>query len=286
MTGTPGPVKAFVSVDMEGLPHVVSNEHTSPGRRLYDEARSIMTACVLSVVEELKARGAEQVVVADSHGPMINLHPEQMPRSVSLVRGSLRPLAMTAGSAGCDFAVFVGYHASPDVPNATFDHTMSSRTIRKLAVNGTPMSEFTLNAAILGEAGMPVVMVAGDKALLDGDVAEHTPWATRVVLKESMGRYSAKSPSMQEVDEALRKGAREAVSTFAGGSASLFKLSTPADVEVTFHYTSLADAAALLPESVRVGGSAVRFRAKTATDAMKTVELLIYAASGVKAITD
>lgn len=265
---------------------MVSNEHTVPGRRLYDEARSIMTACILSVVEELKSKGVEQVVVADSHGPMVNLHPEQMPRGVSVVRGSLRPLAMTAGSSGCDFAVFVGYHAKPDVPNATFDHTMSSRTIRRLTVNGAAVSEFTLNAACLGEAGIPVVMVAGDKALLDGDVAEQAPWATRVALKESMGRYSAKSPSMQEVDEALRKGAGEAVSAYAAGSARLFKLSTPAEVEITFHYTSLADAAALFPESVRVGGSAVRFQAKTMTDAMKSVELLIYAASGAKAITD
>jgi D-aminopeptidase len=35
-------MKAFISIDMEGLPHIISKEHMSPGRQLYDKAGSII----------------------------------------------------------------------------------------------------------------------------------------------------------------------------------------------------------------------------------------------------
>lgn len=279
-------MKAFVSVDMEGLPHIVSNEHMRPGRLLYEEARSIMTACVVSVVDELRGSGVDETVVADSHGPMVNLRPEAMPESVSVVRGSLRELAMVAGSEGSDFAIFVGYHARPDVTNATFDHTISSRTIRELKVNGAAMSEFTLNSACLGETGVPVAMVAGDKALLEEDVVKYAPWAAKVALKESLGRFSAKSPSMHDVDIALRRGVKDAVASYKSGRVKPVSLATPATVELTFHYTSFADAASLMPGCKRAGGATVVFRSGSIAEASKTVELLVYAAAGVRATTD
>ena len=80
--------RAFVSVDMEGLPYITSNEHMSPGKLLYDEARSIMTECVLAMADELHNSGFEIVVVADSHGPKVNLIPEKMPGFVEVVRGN------------------------------------------------------------------------------------------------------------------------------------------------------------------------------------------------------
>src|SRR5271169_4368410 len=105
---------------MEGLPHVVSYEHMTYGRALYDEARRIMTDCVVAVVDELKKSGVTKVIVADSHGPMVSLIPERMPASVSLVRGTPRRCSMVAGSEGCDFGIFIGYHAKAGSARSTF----------------------------------------------------------------------------------------------------------------------------------------------------------------------
>ncbi len=279
-------MKAFISSDMEGLPFTVSNEHMYPGQKLYDETRAIMTDCVLSVVEELKAAGVERIVVADSHGPMVNVLPGRIPEGVELLRGTPRSHSMVAGSDGCDFAMFVGYHAKPDTAMATFDHTINSAVIRKLVIGGTDMSEFLLNSAYLGEVGIPVVMVAGDKTLLDGDVATHAPWAVRVQLKESLGRYSALSPSMGEVNSLLKAGTRRAVAVYSEGRANLFRIKTPAEVELTFQSSAFADVAADLPGAARVGGTGVRFTIPSMDAGLNTVKLLVFAAAGVKAATE
>jgi D-amino peptidase len=279
-------MKAFISSDMEGLPFTVSNEHMYPGQKLYDETRAIMTDCVLAVVEELKAAGVERIIVADSHGPMVNVLPGRIPEGVELLRGTPRSHSMAAGSGGCDFAIFVGYHAKPDTAMATFDHTINSAVIRKLVIAGIDMSEFLLNSAYLGETGIPVVMVAGDKALLDGDVATHAPWAVRVQLKESLGRYSALSPSMGEVNSLLKAGTRKAVAVYREGHAKLLRIKTPAEVELTFQSSAFADVAADLPGAARVGGTGVRFTIPSMDAGLNTIKLLVFAAAGVKAATE
>jgi D-amino peptidase len=274
--------KAFVSVDMEGLPHITSNEHMGPGDHLYDEARSIMTECVIAMVDELHNSGFNRVVVADSHGPKVNLIPERMPGFVDVVRGNPRSISMVAGGKGCHAALFLGYHAKPGTPNSTFDHTIDDRIIRTLKYNGQESSEFYMNAATLGEQGVPVILVAGDKTLLDDDVAKHTPWSVRVPLKESLGRYSAISSSMPESLQKIREGVKEAVSKYDGDAMELLKLRTPVETEIYFTNSAYAQIASHLPGSSLVGGWGVRFSAQSMEEAYRVTQLLVFSASGVK----
>jgi D-amino peptidase len=176
------PVKAFISLDLEGLPHVVTPEHLTVKGALYGEARRIATEIVKVVASKLHELGFDEVVVADSHGPMVNFIPEEIPSFVKLVRGFPRPLSMVAGAKGSDVAVFLGYHAKSGTGMATFDHTYSSATIDLVEVNGKAVSETLLNAYLLGEWDIPVVLVAGDRALIEGDLKE-LPGTVGVTLK-------------------------------------------------------------------------------------------------------
>jgi D-amino peptidase len=275
-------LKAFISVDMEGLPHVVSYEHMTYGRTLYDEARRIMTDCVLAVLEGLKKSGVARAVVADSHGPMVSLIPERLPSSVSIVRGTPRRCSMVAGSQGCDFGIFVGYHAKAGTSKATFDHTISGGTIHKLYLNGIEASEFLLNSACLGDLGIPVAMVAGDRALLDGDVKRFAPWAVRVALKEGLNTTASVSPSMPDVLHLLKEQTALALAGYTTHKMKPFKVKEPISVEIHFTGSAQASIASQLPDSERVGGNTVRFKARDAWEAFSTTELLIYAASGAK----
>lgn len=84
-------MRAFVSVDLEGMPHVASPAHLSLGKPLYAEARKIATRVTRVVVEELHQEGFDEIVVADSHGPMVNLLVEELPGYVEVVRGFRGP---------------------------------------------------------------------------------------------------------------------------------------------------------------------------------------------------
>ena len=276
-------MRAFVSVDLEGLPHIVSREHLFVKGALYGEARKIATEIVRTAAEALYENGFDEVVVADSHGPMVNVIPEEMPDYVELVRGFPRPLSMVAFAKESDAAVFLGYHAKAGTGYATFDHTYSSSTIDRLEINGVEVSEFLLNAYLLGSWDVPVILVGGDARLME-DVGRFTPWAVGITFKESLSRYAAKSPSLGRVKALLRAGVTEAVIKLEEGEAKPLKAKEPVEVKLRFLSSALADAAELLPIVERLDGKTVRFEAGTIEEAYKLVELLILAGAGVNAI--
>lgn len=279
-------MKAFVSVDLEGMPYVVIPGHTSLKGVLYSEARGIATRITLTVVDELNKNGFEKVVVADSHGPMVNLLVDDLPECVEIVRGFPRPLSMVAGVEECDAALFLGYHAKFGTAKSTFDHTYSGASINKVEVNGVAASEFLLNGYVAGEFKVPIVLVAGEAQLLKDDVERYAPWIETVALKHSLSRLSARSASMPIIEKELRASVGKAVSNLKRKKTKLLVAKKPVKVGVTFQSTSFADVAALLPSVIRVDGLKVEYVAGSMIDAYRTFELLVFAASGMSALIE
>lgn len=277
-------MKAFISVDMEGMPYVVIPGHLNLKGALYEEARKIATKITLITAEELHKNGFDEVVVADSHGPMVNLHVDELPEYVEIIRGYPRPLSMVAGVEDCDATLFLGYHAKFGTAKSTFDHTYSGASIHKLEVNGTEVSEFLLNAYAAGEYNVPVILVAGEAQLLKDDVKRYAPWAKTVALKHSLSRVSARSPSMIKIEKELRQAVKSAAVIFKQKKAKPLTTPKPVKMGVTFNASHFADVAELLPSAKRTGGLKVEYTAKNMTEAYKTFELLAIASSGISAL--
>ena len=271
-------MKAFVSVDLEGLPFIVSGEHLFVKGALYQEARKIATDITFAVAEFLYDKGFEEVVIADSHGPMVNLEPDELPEYADLVRGFPRPLSMISGAETCDVAIFLGYHAKAGTGKATFDHTYSSSSVDELRVNGIQVSEFLLNAYALGYYGVPVGLVAGDAKLLEDDVKRFTPWAERVVFKQSFSRFSAVSPSMKKIKNDLKSAVSRAFKKFKNGELKPLRIDGPVEFTLRFLGSEMADVAELLPFVERLNGKTVRYKAKNIIEGYKIFELLLLAA--------
>jgi len=277
-------MKAFISVDMEGMPYIVIPGHLNLKGTLYSEARKIATKVTLTVAEELNKNGFEEIVVADSHGPMVNLLVEDLPEYVEIVRGFPRPVSMVAGVEGCEIALFLGYHAKFGTSKSTFDHTYSGGSINKVKVNGVEVSEFLLNAYAAGDYEVPVVLVAGEAQLLKDDVKKYAPWAETVALKHSFSRLSARSFSLARIEKELREATRKATSNFKQGAVKPLMAEKPVKMEVTFLTSHFADAAELLPLIKRVDGLNVEYTASNIIEAYKIFELLVLAASGISAL--
>jgi len=271
-------MKAYVSVDLEGMPLIVSREHTFLKGHLFSEARRIATRLTLVVVEELHKHGFEEVYVADSHGDMINLEVEAFPEYVYVIRGYPRPLCMVTYIEKTNAAVFLGYHSKAGTLKSNFDHTLSSAKIDYLKINGVEASEFLLNAYTAGYYNVPVILVAGDKALIENDVSKFTPWAEKVSLKESISRFASISPSLARVERELAKAVERACMKLKSGEMKALKPPSPVEVEVRFLGTEQADVAELLPIVERVDGKTIRYVAKDIIEAYRIFELLVHAA--------
>jgi D-amino peptidase len=274
-------MRALISVDMEGMPYIVIPGHLGLKGTLYKEARRIATKVTLTVAEELNKNGFDKVVIADSHGPMVNLLVDDLPEYVEIIRGYPRPMSMMTGIEDCDAAILLGYHAKFGTAKSTFDHTMSGGTINKVEINGIPCSEFLLSAYLAGEFKVPVIMVAGDAQLLKDDVKKFTPWAETVALKQSLSRLSATSPAMKTIEKDLQKTVKKAVQKHQKNATEILVAKNPIKMSVTFQRTQFADSAELLPQAKRVDGLKVEFTAKNVAEALGTLDLLILAAWGV-----
>ncbi len=277
-------MKAFISIDLEGMPFIVSREHLFVRGALYNEARKIVTEITLTTAEALHERGFDEVIIADSHGPMVNLLIDELPEYLEVVRGFPRPLSMVAFAKGSDIAVFLGYHAKAGTGYATFDHTYSGASVDYLEINGVRVSEFLLNSYVLGHYGIPVVLVGGDAKLIEEDVRRFTPWAVGVPFKHALSRYAAISSSMRKIKEELKTGVAKAIKRYKEDVTKPLTTSEPVNVRLRFLGSEMADAAELLPQIKRIDGKTVEFKAGDIEEAYKIFELLTLTAAGVRSI--
>jgi len=277
-------MKAFISIDLEGLPYVVIPGHLNLKGSLYQEAREIATKIALTVAKELKNHGFEKVVLADSHGPMVNVIVDNLPEYVEIVRGNPRPTSMVNGVEGCDVAIFLGYHAKFGTVRSTFDHTYSGGTVHNLEINGISVSEFLLNAYTAGDYGVPVIMVAGDAQLIEDDIKKYAPWVETVTLKHSLSRLAARSKSMIVIEKELKEAVQVAVKKFKEKKMQSLIAEKKVKVGLTFRTSLMADIAELLPTVTRIDGLKVEYIADNMIDAYNIFQLLVAAASGTNSL--
>jgi D-amino peptidase len=253
-------VRVYISVDMEGVAGVAHEDQTDPtdARHAgeYNRSCRLMTAEANAAIEGALAAGATRILVNDSHWLMRNLLPEELNPSAELLSGTPKRHSMMEGiELGFDAAICVGYHARAGTPNAVIDHTYTSR-VHEARLNGRPVGELALNAALAGTWDVPVVLVSGDQALA-AEAREVLGEAVEtVVVKHAVGRFAARSLSPAEACRRIRAGAAAAL----GRPHRPFRLDPPVQLEVELAATQMADMAELVPGSERTGGRTIRYR--------------------------
>ncbi|MEQ1690260.1 MAG: M55 family metallopeptidase [Gemmatimonas sp.] len=226
LAAQPGPrrAKVFISVDMEGLAGVVNGPDVNPTGPDYQLFRTIMAGETNAAIEGAFLAGASDVVVRDSHGNKNNLRPGDVDPRARLLRGlSTGPKNMMEGiDSTFDAVVFVGYHAKAGTPNAILEHTSTGNVV-DVSINGVSLPEGGYNALVAGLYGVPVVFVAGDRAVVTQIRALVGPIAG-VAVKEEINDASLGLSPKRAADE-IRRGVELAVRNRA--SAKSFSMQGP-----------------------------------------------------------
>jgi D-amino peptidase len=252
-------MRVYISVDMEGVAGVVHEDQTDPidprHAGEYNRFRRLMTAEANAAIDGALSVGAEQVLVNDSHWLMMNLLAEELHPAAELVSGGPKARSMVEGiEAGFDAAMFIGYHARAGVARAIIDHTYTS-LVHEARINGHPVGELAINAALAGTYDVPVALVSGDQALAAEAHELLGPSVETVVVKHAVSRFAARSLAPSVACRLIREGAATALRR----THVPFRLSPPIRLEVDFQLTQMADMAELVPGSVRTSGRTVAY---------------------------
>ncbi len=250
----------FISCDMEGTAGVCSWNQCDPDNlHEYPVYRRYMTQEVRAAIDGAREAGVHRVLVNDSHWSMRNLLFDELPGDDDLrvISGTRKPWSMAQGiDSGMDAAFFTGYHAKAG-DAATLAHTFSSE-IYGVTINGLACSEALLNAALAGSHGVPVLLVTGDRTIVDECVAA-MPWIVGVTVKEPIGYTAVNSLTPAAAQAAIRAGAREAVGRMKRAKPFLFE--PPFEMIVETLNVEHSDFIELMPGFTRIAGRATSFRA-------------------------
>jgi D-amino peptidase len=252
-------MRVYISVDMEGVAGVVHEDQTDPvdprHAGEYNRFRRLMTAEANAAIKGAVSAGAGTVLVNDSHWFMRNLLAEELHPAAELLSGGPKLRSMVEGvEAGFDAALFIGYHARAGVEHAIIDHTYTSR-VYEARLNGQPVGELAINAALAGTYDVPVALVSGDQALAAEARALLGESVETVIVKHAVGRFSARSVSPAKSCRRIREGAQAAL----GRKHQPLVLPRPIRLEVDFQLTQMADMAELVPGSKRTGGRTLEY---------------------------
>lgn len=272
-------MKIFISADIEGVAGVVHVAQGQPGNPEYERARRLMTAEASAAVAGAFDAGATEVLVNDSHGPQTNVIAELLDPRAELLLGRPKAGGMCAGlDSGFDAVFFTGYHAGAG-QHGVLSHTINGFAFAGIRVNGIDCAEATLYGAYAGELGVPVALLTGDDRLM-AQCAPMFPGVQTVVVKQAVGQRAARALSPERACAAIRAGATEAVRGLSACRPAVIE--GPWRLEIDLTSVVLADLAALIPVSERVGPRTVGLAAGSMADVLGWINIIGAASASLR----
>ncbi|MER0245840.1 M55 family metallopeptidase [Streptomyces sp. HSW2009] len=237
-------MKILISADMEGATGVTWPADVLPGTPQWERCRTLFTSDVNAAVLGFLDGGADDVLINEAHSTMRNLLLEQLDERAQLLTGRHKSLSMVEGvqRGDVDGIAFVGYHTGAGT-EGVLAHTYLANSITGVWVDGVPASEGYLNALVVAEYGVPVVLVTGDDLTCE-DAKGYAPRAQAVAVKDYVSRYAAvcRPPARTAAD--IRAAAREATALAVREAP---RSGGPYQVELEFDAEHLVGAATVVP---------------------------------------
>lgn len=261
-------MRILISADAEGVTGITSTNELLFGKPHYEFLRQMMTDDVNAAIDGAFAGGASHVVVNDSHWTMTNILIERLDPRADLIKGFHKYLCMVEHVQDADAVFFLGYHARTGDSDGVANETILGREIVEICMNGRPVGESEINAAICGHFGVPVIFASGDN-LYEQELRQTLPDIEFGLTKIALDRWTARCFPPQRSHANIRAAAQRAVERAKRGEFSPYRLSGEVELSVTFTSTAEALMASLVPGSERRTPRTVAYRAADAVSAWK-----------------
>ncbi|HSS04671.1 MAG TPA: M55 family metallopeptidase [Solirubrobacterales bacterium] len=235
-------MNVLIAADMEGIAGIDDYRDCLPSHpSAYARGRALMTDEVLAAIDALRGAGAERISVGDWHMVGTNIERDRIPAGIEvrpiadLALVEANPSLTKAHGGPLDAVVMIGHHARTPSPRGFCSHTFIWEM--EVLLDGESLSEVQVYAQGLAAEGIPVLVAAGDRWLLE-ELGEGELGSARLVrTKEGQGR--ARAPSRETT--ATRAELAEAI--VAASAAPLRPppaRSYPAELRITLEGKELA----------------------------------------------
>ncbi|MEV8087326.1 M55 family metallopeptidase [Streptomyces nigra] len=260
-------MKILISADMEGATGVTWPGDVLPGTPQWERCRGMFTSDVDAAVRGFFDGGADSVLVNEAHWSMRNLLLERLDERAEMLTGRHKALSMVEGvqHGDVDGVAFIGYHTGAGM-EGVLAHTYLANQITGVWLNDVRASEGLLNAHVVAEYGVPVVLVTGDDLACE-DALGYAPEARKVAVKDHVSRYAAvcRTPARTAAD--IRAAAKDAMG-IAGRREPV--QAGPYTVAVEFDAEHLAMAATVVPGVARIGERKVAYTSERMYEGIRT----------------
>lgn len=262
--------KVYISVDMEGISGVNSDNQTSAAGAEYGRARRLMVEDANAAIRGAFDGGATEVVVNDSHGSQRNLLPEDLDPRVRLISHSFKRHGMMEGlDSTFDAVMFVGYHAKAGSPRGVFAHT-GSGVLRDLQINGVSVGEGGMNALFARWYGVPVVLVTGDDVAVE-EQKTTVPTVRGVIVKRAINSRAVELRPLLEARREIQEAAKAAVASARKSPPERLARYT---VRMEMRDQTIPEVAAAFREIRLVNPTTVEFTRESMPDAYRLIRVI------------
>ncbi|MEX2355592.1 MAG: M55 family metallopeptidase [Thermaerobacterales bacterium] len=266
-------MKVSISTDMEGISGLVDLSQINPLGLDYHRGRQLMTQDINAAIRGAFRAGATEVVVAGGHGAngARNVLDEDLHPDARLRSGKSRKYRLQNVDESFDAALQIGYHSRQGT-GGVIDHTITSRAVYEIRINGRPIGEIGLNGLAAGWHGVPVALVSGDDVLA-GETKEWFPWAEAVVVKKTVSRHAAICMHPTRAQALIEERTAAALNRLP--DMKPLQLEAPYTAELQYRLTSYADMAEDPAGVTRVDGTTVSYTTDNIPDLLRTINMCI-----------
>lgn len=225
--------RALILGDIEGITGVDDWRQIFDGHDGYDAACRDYEADVNAAAAGLRAGGADEVLVVDTHGAGRNVRAEAL-RDCRLIDGpNMMGRIDEAYAAGIDALALVGYHAAAGTPDGFVPHSFAVQT--RSWVDGRLAGEPAFYALMAAARGVPTIAVTGDAQTVR-QLRDFGPAARAVETKRSSSPWLAESHdrvrTRATIAETLAAAFRERAELPAAATGARMTLAVETQTEV------------------------------------------------------
>lgn len=237
------PIKYLVRCDMEGISGIVSYDQADPTGAEYTDGRKYFHSDLNALIQGLFEGGADEVHIYDEHfyGRNIDLtllKPVGEDKKLVLYNGKPPYRADWAGGLDESFRglILLGFHSMRGTGELL--HHSYEPDIRALRINGIPVGEIGIEAAIAGDLGVGLAMITADSAGSKEAQQLVGEGLTAVSVKESLSECGGICYPLEDTANTIHQAACRVATR--GTAAKPFHCAAPVDLEVELFDTPYA----------------------------------------------